>query len=264
MQVRSPHRHNATQIWSGNPIWYNAAADGSTHMKKNKISVQNAHLHNLKNIDVELPTEKLIVISGVSGSGKSTLAFDILFEAGRRSYLQALGVLASLGDEHGFDEIGGLLPTVAIKQGIIRRSNPRSVVGTKTHLLNYLATLYVDQHNRKASLDDVLTPGQLSFNSPLGMCLPCQGRGIRFELDFQVLLPTPETTLTELYKNALVDTTFKKRIIKLQEKLQLDPAAPFTSLPDTVQQLVLYGKPAHGITQTSLFDALRYKLRSKP
>ena len=228
-------------------------------MTMKRISVQNAHLHNLKNIDVELPTGKLIAISGVSGSGKSTLAFDILFETGRRSYLQALGVLASLGDEHGFDEIKGLMPTVAIKQGIIRRSNPRSVVGTKTRLLSYLATLYVDQHNRGTTIDNVLTPGQLSFNSPLGMCLSCQGRGTRFELDFQVLLPTPETTLLQVYKNALVDTTFRKRIIKIQEKLQLDPAAPFTSLPDSVQQLVLYGKSAHGISQISLFEVLRYK-----
>jgi len=154
-----------------------------------KISLSNAHLHNLKNINLELPTEKLIVISGVSGSGKSTLAFDILFEAGRRSYLQALGVLASLGDEHGFDEISGLMPTVAIKQGIIRRSNPRSVVGTKTRLLNYLASLYADQHNRNASMDEILTPGQLSFNSLMGMCMSCHGRGIRFELDLLVLLP---------------------------------------------------------------------------
>jgi excinuclease UvrABC ATPase subunit len=222
-----------------------------------KIRIHNAHLHNLKNIDVELPTDKLIAISGVSGSGKSTLAFDILFEAGKRSYLQALGALASLGDEYGYDEISGLLPTVAVKQGIVRRSNPRSVVGTKTRLLNYLATLYADHHNRNS--DDTITASQLSFNSPLGMCLSCQGRGIRFELDFSVLLPTPDTTLHELYQHALAESTFAKRIERLQSKLQLDPATAFTSLDDGVQQLVLYGKPYNGIKLSPLFSFLRYK-----
>ncbi len=223
------------------------------------IHIHNAHLHNLKNIDVELPTEKLIAISGVSGSGKSTLAFDILFEAGKRSYLQALGALASLGNDYGYDEITGLLPTVAVKQGIIRRSNPRSVVGTKTRLLNYLATLYADHHNRTNNTD-AITASQLSFNSPLGMCLSCEGRGIRFEFDFSVLLPTPDTTLTQLYRNALVESTFARRIERLQSRLQLDSATPFTRLPEEIQQLVLYGKPVHGIQLSALFSFLRYKL----
>ena len=246
-----------------------------------KISVRNAYLHNLKNIDVDIPTGKLIAVCGVSGSGKSTLAFDILFEAGRRSYLQALGVLTSLEEEHGFDEITGLMPTVAIKQGIVRRSNPRSVVGTKTRLLNYLAMLYADQCKRgivrdidpdrsntfvggDASVNAIL-PSQFSFNSPMGMCLSCQGRGIRFELDFSVLLPTPETTLTQLYENALAHTTYAKRIVKLQEKLDLNPTTPFQSLPQAVQELVFYGKTTAGIRQASLFDFLQHRLnRGKP
>ena len=230
-----------------------------------KISVRNATLHNLKGIDVDLPTGKMIAVTGVSGSGKSTLAFDILFEAGRQSYLQALGVLASLGTEHGYDEIEGLMPAVAIRQGIIRRSNPRSVVGTKTRLLNYLATFYADQHNRKVSVEEAIQPSQFSFNSPLGMCLSCQGRGVRFDFDYSVLLPTPETTLSQLYDNALAGTTFAKRIEKLQSKLSLDPAAPFTSLPHAVQQLVLHGKSTAGIRQVSLFALLQHRLnRGKP
>ena len=246
-----------------------------------KISVRNAYLHNLKNIDVDLPAGKLIAVCGVSGSGKSTLAFDILFEAGRRSYLQALGVLASLEGEHGFDEITGLMPTVAIKQGIVRRSNPRSVVGTKTRLLNYLAMLYADQCKRgivrdidpdrsntfvggDASVNAIL-PSQFSFNSPMGMCLSCQGRGIRFELDLAVLLPTPETTLSQLFENALAHTTYAKRIVKLQEKLDLNPTTPFQSLPQAIQELVLYGKTTAGIRQASLFDFLQHRLnRGKP
>jgi len=63
-----------------------------------------------------------------------------------------------------------------------------------------------------------------------------------------------KTTLLEVYKNALLESTFKKRIEKIQKKLQINPNTPFTSLPDSVQQLVFYGKPTHGITQTSIFD----------
>lgn len=229
------------------------------------ISVRNAYLHNLKNIDVDLPTGKLIAVSGVSGSGKSTLAFDILFEAGRRSYLQALGVLASLGDEHGFDEINGLMPTVAIKQGIVRRSNPRSVVGTKTRLLNYLAALYADQHNRSVALADAIMPSQFSFNSPMGMCLSCEGRGVRFELDLSVLVPTPDTTLMQVYENALAHTTYAKRVQRLHEKLGVDSTTPFLALPEAVQQLVFYGKSTAGIRLAPLYNFLQYKLtRGKP
>ena len=230
-----------------------------------KIKVRNACLHNLKNIDVELPTGKMTALTGVSGSGKSTLAFDILFEAGRRSYLQALGVLSSLGDEHGFDEIEGLMPAVAIRQSIIRRSNPRSVVGTKTRLLNYLASWYADHHNRSATADDVIVPSQFSFNSPMGMCLSCEGRGVRFELDYNVLLPSADTTLSQVYENALAATTFAKRIEKIQNRFSLDQTAPFRSLPDEVQQLVLLGKSTAGIRQVSLFEFLQHRHnRGKP
>ena len=231
-----------------------------------KIGVRNAHLHNLKHIDIDIPTGVLVAICGVSGSGKSTLAFDVLFEAGRRSYLQALGVLASLGDEHGFDEINGLMPTIAIKQGIVRRSNPRSVVGTKTRLLNYLAALYADQHNRTVSAAETVSPAQFSFNSPIGMCLACQGMGIRYDFDFNVLLPTADTTLRQLYQNALVESTFAERLVRLQEKLGLESSTPFKRLPQEVQDLVLYGKPtADGTRLSPLFGFLKHKLnRGKP
>lgn len=90
------------------------------------IFVSKARLHNLKGFDLTIPKDKLVVITSVSGSGKSSLAFDLLFEAGRRQYLQAIGVLAPLGEEERCDHISGLSPAVAVKQGIIRQSNPRS------------------------------------------------------------------------------------------------------------------------------------------
>ena len=106
------------------------------------IEINGARIHNLKNINVRIPKEALIVVTGVSGSGKSSLAFDILFEEGKRQYLQSIGMLPGITEEDRFDQIAGIGPTVAVQQAIIRQSNPRSLVGTKTRILAYLGMLY--------------------------------------------------------------------------------------------------------------------------
>ena len=81
----------------------------------NEIMVKGARIHNLKNIDVTIPKNKLVVITGVSGSGKSSLAFDILFEEGRKQYLQSLGILPGIDEEERFDSLSGIAPTVAVQ-----------------------------------------------------------------------------------------------------------------------------------------------------
>ncbi len=99
------------------------------------ITIKGARVHNLKGIDISIPKNKLIVATGVSGSGKSSLVFDIVFEEGRRQYLQSLGMLSGIADEDRFDCISGIGPAIAVQQSIIRQSNPRSTVGTKTNIL---------------------------------------------------------------------------------------------------------------------------------
>jgi len=84
----------------------------------------------------------LVVVTGVSGSGKSSLAFDIVFEEGRKQYLQSIGMVGDVASEDAFDQIAGIGPTVAVGQAIVRQSNPRSVVGTRTKILTYLGLLY--------------------------------------------------------------------------------------------------------------------------
>ena len=95
------------------------------------IVINGARIHNLKNINVSIPKDKLVVVTGVSGSGKSSLVFDILFEEGKRQYLQSIGMIPGITEEDKFDQITGIGPTVAVQQAIIRQSNPRSLVGTK-------------------------------------------------------------------------------------------------------------------------------------
>ena len=106
------------------------------------ITIKGARVHNLKDIDISIPKNKLIVVTGVSGSGKSSLIFDIIFEEGRRQYLQSLGMLSGIADEDKFDSISGIGPTIAVQQSIIRQSNPRSTVGTKTGILGMLGVLF--------------------------------------------------------------------------------------------------------------------------
>jgi excinuclease ABC subunit A len=114
-------------------------------MRDGQIIVRGARQHNLKNIDVAIPRDKLVVITGLSGSGKSTLAFDTIFAEGQRRYVESLSIYARqfLGqlDKPDVDAIEGLSPAIAIDQKGVNR-NPRSTVGTITEIYDYLRLLF--------------------------------------------------------------------------------------------------------------------------
>ena len=114
-------------------------------MSVDKIIVKGAREHNLKNIDVEIPRDKLVVITGISGSGKSTLAFDTIYAEGQRRYVESLSAYARqfLGqmDKPDVDYIEGLSPAISIDQKTTSK-NPRSTVGTVTEIYDYLRLLY--------------------------------------------------------------------------------------------------------------------------
>ncbi len=110
-----------------------------------QIRVRGARTHNLKNIDVDLPRDRLIVITGLSGSGKSSLAFDTLYAEGQRRYVESLSAYArqflSMMDKPDVDSIEGLSPAIAIEQKATSH-NPRSTVGTVTEIYDYLRLLF--------------------------------------------------------------------------------------------------------------------------
>lgn len=112
---------------------------------KKNIIIKGAKLHNLKNIDVVIPRNKLVVITGLSGSGKSSLAFDTLFAEGQRRYVESLSSYARqfLGklDKPKVDYIKGIAPAIAIEQKV-NSTNPRSTVGTTTEIYDYIKLLY--------------------------------------------------------------------------------------------------------------------------
>jgi len=129
------------------------------------IIVQGARTHNLKNIDVTIPRDKLVVITGISGSGKSSLAFDTLYAEGQRRYVESLSTYArqflSMMDKPDMDQISGLSPAISIEQKSTSH-NPRSTVGTITEIYDYLRLLfarvgdpYCPDHHKKLEAQTV-------------------------------------------------------------------------------------------------------------
>src|SRR5476649_498818 len=110
-----------------------------------KIRVKGARTHNLKNIDVEMPRNKMVAVTGVSGSGKSSLAFDTIFAEGQRRYVESLSSYArqflNQMPKPDVDEITGLSPAISIDQKS-RSNNPRSTVATITEIYDYLRVMY--------------------------------------------------------------------------------------------------------------------------
>jgi excinuclease ABC subunit A len=109
------------------------------------ITIRGARVHNLKNIDVDLPRDELVVITGLSGSGKSSLAFDTLYAEGQRRYVESLSAYArqflEQMEKPDVDLIDGLSPAISIEQKTTA-SNPRSTVGTVTEIYDYLRLLF--------------------------------------------------------------------------------------------------------------------------
>ena len=114
-------------------------------MNNNKIVIKGAKEHNLKNIDIEIPRDKLVVITGLSGSGKSSLAFDTLYAEGQRRYVESLSSYArqflGLMEKPNVESIEGLSPAISIDQKTTSK-NPRSTVGTVTEIYDYIRLLY--------------------------------------------------------------------------------------------------------------------------
>ena len=150
------------------------------------ITIRNARLHNLKNVNLEIPREKLVVITGLSGSGKSTLAFDILHKEGQRQYMESLGLVTDGLTKPPVDSISGLSPSISVDQHLTNHS-PRSTVGTATEIFTYLRVLYARLGHRPcpACGKDVPPPScesaegswQDEFDESPSGSYPCPGCG---------------------------------------------------------------------------------------
>ncbi len=125
-----------------------AIPDHSANMLEHEdefLEVSGARVHNLKNIDVKIPRNKLVVITGISGSGKSSLAFDTIYAEGQRRYMESMSAYARqfVGDfeRPDVDKITGLSPVISIEQKTVNK-NPRSTVGTVTEIYDFMRLLF--------------------------------------------------------------------------------------------------------------------------
>ncbi|MCR8645461.1 excinuclease ABC subunit UvrA [Paenibacillus sp. N1-5-1-14] len=219
------------------------------------IEIKGARIHNLKDIEVRIPRNKLTVITGVSGSGKSSLAFDTLYEEGKRRYLQFSGEQYMVETTPKFDTITGLSPTVAVEQRVIRQSNPRSTVGTRSKVGHLLAVLYSAYGYRQPMHDDGL-PLSMEFfqkNSPKGMCVKCLGTGRYNEIneDAIIKLDVPIKSFFNgfLMKHRLYRVNFKK----FCELHQIDVNHTIGTLSDDLLVLFKYGCRRSGFVGAVVF-----------
>lgn len=223
------------------------------------INIKGARVHNLKNIDVTIPKNKIVAITGVSGSGKSSLAFDIVFQEGRLRYLQSIGFPPKVEEEKPFDSITGLSPCVAVEQRTARMANPRSTVGTRTTLYTMLRMLYsiesrptcpvclipvkdglsCDVCGMKASKMEIK---HFSFNEPSGMCLECKGRGYVMSFTEDKIIPDTTWSLKQILKNASGSFGDLMNFTKgLAEQMGFSMDTPWESLPEQVKDVFLHG-----------------------
>lgn len=193
-----------------------------------EIVIRNARLHNLKNITVTIPKNKLVVFTGISGSGKSSLGFDILHKEGQRQYLESLGMVGFEVSKPPVDGISGLSPSISVDQHLTNNS-PRSTVGTSSDVYTYLRVLFARLGHRPcpvcgydippgfaiedeewdgetniegdASVQDEffacpycsaqapkLSMAHFSFNKPEGACPTCTGLGIIHQVNMDRLI----------------------------------------------------------------------------
>lgn len=198
----------------------------SNHISQNTIRIRGARQHNLKNIDLELPRDRLIVFTGVSGSGKSSLAFDTIFAEGQRRYIESLSAYARqfLGqlDKPDVDAIEGLSPAISIDQKSTSH-NPRSTVGTVTEIYDYLRLLFGRAGEPHCPIcDRCIAPQTIDEMCDRVMELPDNTR-------FQLLSPvirgkkgTHKKLLSSLVSDGFVRVRVNGEVQQLSEAIELD------------------------------------------
>jgi len=235
----------------------------SDNSKDQYIEIKGAKVHNLKNIDIKIPRDKLVVITGLSGSGKSSLAFDTLYAEGQRRYVESLTSYARqfLGrmDKPEVDYIKGIPPAIAIEQKVNTR-NPRSTVGTSTEIYDYIKLLYArigrtfspvsgDEVLRHEVVDVVNYVNSFPVGTKITIVAPMQinpGRTLQKEAD--LLLQQGFTRLElddEIVKISDLDHLKKvpKEINVLIDRMPVSLDEDFASrVADSVQTAFLEGK----------------------
>lgn len=206
------------------------------------VSVRGARQNNLKDIDVAIPRDALVVFTGVSGSGKSSLAFGTLYAEAQRRYLESVSPYARrLFDQMGVpdvDEIEGLPPAVALQQ---QRGSPssRSSVGTVTTLSNLLRMLY-SRAGTYPPGQEILHAEAFSTNSPEGACPRCSGLGRVYEVTEQSLVPDPSLTIREKAIAGWPGAWQGQNLRDILTTMGIDIDVPWRDLPKKTRDWLLF------------------------
>jgi excinuclease ABC subunit A len=245
------------------------------------ITIRNARLHNLKNINLEIPKNKLVVITGLSGSGKSTLAFDILYKESLRQLFESLGMVTSGLSKPPVDSIVGLSPSISVDQHLTNHS-PRSTVGTVTEVFTYLRVLYARLGHRPCPNcgKDVPPPtyetpddnwqeesdespdgtypcphcgaavpemgmANFSFNKPAGACPTCTGLGEVRQVIVKRLVDESKTIAENAVEGWIeFHVNYYSQILKNAGKhfgFEFDPSKAIREYTPVQRDLFLYG-----------------------
>ena len=220
-------------------------------IKKEFIELENVSTHNLKNISLKIPHNKLTVITGVSGSGKSSLAFDTIFAEGHKRFTESLSTYARRFMKNlpqpQFDKLTGLSPTIAISQRT-RSNNPRSTVGTFTEIYDLLRLLFARVTTNNNSKRRTLS-NEFSFNHESGACPVCKGLGNQLKSDPVKIVTNPEKSLIDGAMNGTKTGKFYGdpwgqhiAILKaVGEELNLDFSKSWNKLSLEEKRIAMYG-----------------------
>ena len=206
------------------------------------IAVQGARVHNLRNISVELPRDRMIVVTGLSGSGKSSLAFDTIYAEGQRRYLESLSSYAKRFVSHvskpDVDFVFGLSPVISIEQKTVG-SNPRSTVGTMTDVASYFNLLFATIGEARCPRTGEPTPSRSA--SQIVEAILSLPEGARVELRapiFPVYGEELDFVFTETRKKGCRTVLVDGRVVDISEDVELD-AADVRSMDAVVDRLIV-------------------------
>lgn len=206
------------------------------------VQVRGARVHNLKNINIDLPRNALVVFTGISGSGKSSLAFGTLFAESQRRYLDSVSPFArrliDQVDEPDVDSIDGLPPAVALQQ---QRGTPsvRSSVGSVTTISNALRMLY-SRAGQYPQGQKILYADSFSANTPEGACPKCHGIGRVFEVTEKMLVPDDSKTIREGAIAAWPPAWQGKNLSRILVSLGHDIDKPWKMLTKKTRDWILF------------------------
>jgi excinuclease ABC subunit A len=220
--------------WNDHPLVLMTAPKPKTSSQKpaqarTTIAVQGARVHNLKNISVEIPRDRLVVVTGLSGSGKSSLAFDTIYAEGQRRYMESLSSYAkrfvAQVAKPDVDFVFGLSPVISIEQKPLT-NNPRSTVGTMTDIASYLNLLYATIGEAHCPRTGEPVPGRTSSQILEAILALPEGTAIELRAPvFKVYGEDLEFVFTELRKKGVRRLIVDGKPVDLSDKLELDESS---------------------------------------